>query len=638
MPNSIHDKITKLAEAPGATFAGNVKANATGTSVSRQYSIDDAYRWFNFSSGSGLIPYDSYASFSNWLRNSPYHGSLTITKRLVLEALPGLSSWANNRRSVEFSAGTVPDNKSPGGLRLLSAKEMITIENAIRADIRSVDIDYFFVNLLLTGFAVISTGLDDCGFVPCSKDVNLDYDNYEYVCMIRKIQAYKLRESLIKNGYMYLSKDDTRTPAHEVPLMEYIKDSEDDIEIKHGEYEVQIQGDTGYMEFIKFGSHILIKPNMERSIQSQVWMPNPETREPEGVYQRVHELELKHSALHDAINSRIYRASSEDIAVREGMYSTDEINNMHRSPSGDRIEEADKPASDVNINADIRRDIMPMPSKSADIQVHEEELNNLLTEARAATGIYIKPNLTPIPGQQTATEAMMAYEQATMTERQLIDGFAPLYAAVIKSLATRDHKALVQVEMAMNPTAWEKRMSVSRELLPLVIQAIADDPSGAKYGGMINAANTLQGLIRDFVRDGNLPPEYLGAPIETALDTPQGMQAAQATLEEAANKEAEANQMTAQARLLDVQNNASEITLRRSEHIDKTLLALADDNTLNFVNDTNKAKINDVLSDVLDSYKAAISARDKTKASATQKKTTMLNKPENEGNKPNENA
>ena len=521
--------------------------------------LKEAYEVYEFGE-QNITQYSDLRQVVRDLAESSYLGESSYTRKLTHENVTPLCTWALDEKSFSFE-----NIKNIEGQEIPPA-ELQKIEKDLRSRIDPIDLSQFFTQLLVTGLAITSVGLNDEFYVPISEDVEYDYESRKYIIINRELDP-EIVQQIIEND-LWMSDDydengekniDTIPETHEGPL-----------EIKHGQVR---NGRDEWVEFIEYNSNYYYRIHDRPVIRAQVFAVDPKTYMPKGIYSLCYAEEHYAIDLFAAIKSRIQKAISASLLVASNTLDAADVDTLYSGAVG-----AFNP--DVLEGADQNPFIFA-PSRVDEIKHYERLLERIEEKIRRITGLYMRQ--TEISGSDTsATEAENVFVNSHERHREIINQFTKTYAECLRFLAFRDYGLVLDIRINNNPLDDNLRQIGSEKLMGMTIKAIESDPSGEKFGGLLNPA-VLKSSLDDFFNFYKLDKSVLPTPQETALTNQTKMQEAQQQEREAAQRladaeisKAEAEKMKGEAELLKAQHKFMELMFNKGKHQDEMAFNMAE--------------------------------------------------------------
>ena len=504
------------------------------------------------------------------LRNGDYfYQESSLSSMLTLEVLPFLTSWASDPRSIRLKN---PISISPEGVNEMTVQELERYETKTRAKLSETKLGDYYLQMLVTGYALISVGLNDDGFVPQSEDVYIDYKNEEFMFIDRKIPndfVTFLAEKSIRTDEDEADAPDYQwvTNANEIDLEAIVKPVETDREsvkdvtgVKHGQYKLD---EESYIEFVVINSVVFARYLPYPVMCWQPFVKSPKDGHPMGVFELCSGEELETMRVKQVIRNRIHEVANASLFV-DGANIQGKAD-VFQNFFNDKI---------IDVDLNNGNAIQFAPSRAAEIEYFNQELQRMEEAARNKTGLHKVP--VNIAGSNTtALEASQVFKSSTRKMRALIESFMPIYARMIQHVLLRDDGIDVTPRYIRNPIDLQLSAQGAELILPHMINIIKEDPTGKTFGGAINE-RTVAGVFYKIYDFYNLDVDDLATPRETALSNAQAAEAAQQQEKDAAQKigdaelkKAEAQLLGAQAQIMDKEVAATELELRKGIHNDK---------------------------------------------------------------------
>lgn len=517
--------------------------------------LQTAYDIYEFGTDN-IVEYGDITNAIKTLTQQKYAGESTITRLLVHENERSLSTWAKDERCVNLEAPKQVEDEKP-----VDPKDLDDLERSIREDIHPADISYFFIQLLIGGFAVASCGLKDIFYVPNSKDVTIDYMNHKYVCMKRKLEVSFVK-TLVEMAEAGEETNYGKWNIHNEGefLLEY-EDETMEVDVEHGQIKI---GRKEFIEFVKYNGAFLYRILDKPIMFTQCFEYNAVNKEPMGLYAVFRAEELKAIKLKLAISSRITEAIKASMLIASGSMTKEQAQELY---SGSVLPVAKSAFTNPQGKA-----FEHVPSRVEEIPVYVEELNRVEHSARMATGLY-KRQVEVSTSETSATESSIVFVNATEKQRALISAFSTTMGKVMECIALRDYSIELKAMVVYNPLDEELRLKTLDEVLPVAMELVKSDPDGALFGGIVNV-RTIQQLIVEKFRAGKLDVGLLNPPSPTTLQDMNTMAEAQKEKKEAADVIAQAEALKAQAAMLKAQVEEAKLDVEMGKHTDEILIAM----------------------------------------------------------------
>ncbi|MGI9392490.1 MAG: hypothetical protein ACR2N8_03025 [Parvibaculales bacterium] len=493
--------------------------------------LEQAYRAYDYGvykNNEATSNLDLIRSITDRTRNPEFlSGEASLTRRLILENVADLSTWALDTRCVDILKAVKTD-----GTKEYDQLQIEGLDKDVRNDIRKNDVERFFMQQLVSGIGCVSCGLSDTFYVPCSRDVTLDYMNHRYVYMERELEPDIL--NLVVAFWEHDYGDD-----YEPTYFDEVR------KVIHG----QIEKDGVFYEFIKIDDNCYYQAREYSVIHTMVFATHPDSFMPQGVFALVISEEYRTLELQVAIETRINKAMNASLIVANNALPREEAQKLY----GDSVItlETDE-ASDASNLAGL---FSYPPSRVEEIQGYRDELSRIEKNARAITGFYERPTEIQV-GNTSATEASLAYENATARQRSIITEFTGVFAKCYTEICQRDYEVKVEYSASFNPLDEYLQKLALNELIPMFITQIKDDPTGKMFGGAITE-KTVADAIMMKMRMGKLPISLINPPNPTRLT------------DEALNKEAQDKERAADQRLADAENTKAEAEIMKAKVADR---------------------------------------------------------------------
>ena len=515
---------------------------------------------------------------------SDFYEESSLGMTLTLQALPYLTSWANDPRSIRLMNPKrilLPEDVENGVPEELTPQELNDIENEVRESFKDEKLQDFFLQKMVTGTGVFSVAANDTGFVPLSSNVYADYENDKYVYIDRKVPT-DFMDFLLTESVNVPVDDESGDEAEDVPYEMYLwytNATEEDYEqlayalnlddnqgaindlaeIKHGQYSV-VEGE--WVEFIEYKNVIFARYLPYSVMHHQFFTRSVEDRHPMGTFELCSGEELETTRIKRIIRNRIQEVANATLFVDGANIKgkSDVLQQMYNN-------------SIIDIDMSDGNSFQWAPSRVPDIEHFRNELLRLEETARTNTGLHKVPNVLG-GSNTTALEAKQVFEASTRKMRSMIEAFMPVYAKAIQHVILRDYGIEVEAKYVRNPVDLVLAARGAETAIPMLMSVLEKDPHGQVLGGVVDG-NVMSELVYTFFDYHNLNVDTLKTPWETSLSSQQAAIEAQNAEKDAAQKIADAELKKADALYLQAQASkerniveAAELELKKGIHND----------------------------------------------------------------------